>query len=126
MPPPKENRWMTRAMWLLMFTPAGALLLFVSVALHLRIGLGRWPTYASGEYQTAAFQVHEQLFNVFLGFTIWGAIPLWLVLVCMQRFRPAWSWKRVLGQLLLFLTGWMLIALFIGLNPSGIVNWYLD
>ena len=112
--------------WALMLTPALLLLVFFTLAVHVRIGLGHWPTSMVENYHATAYVMHERAFLWIGCFTVWGAIPLWLVLVCIQRFRPLWSWKLHLVQAATYAAGWGAIAAYTAWDPCQFVAWFLD
>jgi len=122
----ESKRGLLRASWLLMLTPFLLLLVFLALVAHVRIGLGHWPEPMVENYQTAAFRAHHGAVIWFGCFTIWGALPLWLVLVCIQRFRRSWSWKLHVLQAAVYAVGWCAIAAYAAWDPGRFVDWYLD
>ena len=122
----ESKRGLVRASWALMLTPILLLLVFLTLVLHAWIGLGHLPKPMVEDYQTATFHLHRNAVIWFGCFTIWGALPLWLVLVCTERFRPTWSWKLPVVQALVYAVGWCVIAAYAAWDPGQFVNWYLD
>ena len=120
-----DNRiW--RLMWALALTPIVLQLVFLSLGFHARLGLGHWPTSITECNQSEALRAHEQFFKAFAFFTIWAAIPLWLMLVCIQRFRPSWSWKLPMLQAVVYAAGWGIVAVYAACDPCRFLEWYLD
>lgn len=112
--------------WALMLTPLLLLVVFFSLMIHLWIALGHWPTPSNQDYRPAIFLMHERFVTWFGRFTIWGAIPIWLGLVCIQRFHWSWSMKLHVVQALVFVAGWGAIVGFAAWNPGKVMNWYFD
>lgn len=96
----------------------------VSLALHVRLGVGHWPRPMWEDYRTVGFNAHGvALQGVFL-FAAFAALPLWTVCVCIPRFRLAP--RTHLTQAGIFLLGWALVAGFVVLDPFQFVSWLAD
>jgi hypothetical protein len=121
-----SERYLVRATWALMLTPLLLLIVFLTLMAHAWIGLGHLPEPMVEGYQTTAFHAH-QLAVIWLGcFAFWGAMPLWLGLLCVRRFRQSWSWKLPFLQAMTFVLGWVIVAIVAAIDPGQFVSWYLD
>ena len=70
--------------WAGVLSPPLLLLLFIILGIHLRLGLGHWPTPMFESYSAPAFQVHRLVTDLFTIFAVFGAGPLWLVCMCIH------------------------------------------
>jgi hypothetical protein len=100
------------------------LFVFLTLAAHVRLGLGHWPTPMLENYQTTAYSRHEQVFIWVALFTVYAAVPLWLVSLCFGMFRI--SLKTHLTQTGICAVGWALIALYSFMDPGRFMEWFLD
>jgi hypothetical protein len=76
------------------------------------------------DYRTIGFNVHGiALITLFL-FSVYAAVPLWAICVCVPRLRL--SRRTHLMQASLYLLGWALIAGFIKLDPYQFITWLKD
>ena len=100
------------------------LFVFITLAAHVRLGLGHWPTPMLEKYQTAAYDGHEQMFVWVALFTVYAAVPLWLLSLCFGMFRI--SLKTHLLQASFYAMGWVLIGLYGSIDPGRFVEWFLD
>ena len=110
--------------WTLMSSSLLLLFIFLSLAAHVRVGLGHWPTPMLENNETAAYNGHEQVFIWGTLFTIYAAVPLWLVSLCFGMFRI--SFKTHLIQASVYVAGWALIALYCFIDPGRFAEWFLD
>jgi len=110
--------------WALMSSSLLLLFVFVSLAAHVRLGLGHWPAPMLETYQTAAYDGHEQVFIWVALFTVYAAVPLWLVLLCFGMFRI--SLKTHVIQTGIYAVGWALISLYSFIDPGRFTEWFLD
>ena len=110
--------------WTLVLSPLLLLLLFLTLAMHVRLALGHWPTPMIENFNTVAYSRHEQLFIWVALFTVYAAIPLWLVALCFRVFRI--SLKTHLIQAGVYALGWALIALYGFIDPGKFTEWFLD
>ncbi len=120
----QTKRSLPLATWPFVFSPVLLLLIFIALAVHVRVGLGHWPTPMTENYHTPAVRVHEQVV-LWLGlFAIYAAIPLWLLILCFRPFRS--SLKTHLVQAGVYALGWGLIALYGAVDPGRFLEWFLD
>ena len=110
--------------WALVLSPLLLLFVFLTLAAHVRLALGHWPTPMIENYDTAAYSRHEQVFTWAALFTVYAAIPLWLVALCFRVFRI--SLKTHLIQAGAYALGWALIALYGFIDPGRFTEWFLD
>jgi hypothetical protein len=110
-------------MWLCALSSPALLLTIVTLAMHIRLGLGRWPFYGE-EYHTALFSLHWLILSGTTLFALFGAAPLWLLLLCFRSFRV--SWRTHVSQAIAFISGWILICLGGKYDPTPFTDWFLD
>lgn len=110
--------------WVCALSPAALLLVFLSMALQVRLALGHWPVSILENYSTATYKAHAYVFIGLVLFAVFAAGPLWLVLVALpgQRLR----WQTLARQLAACGLGWLLICLVAKCDPTGFVEWFLD
>ena len=76
------------------------------------------------EYRTTGFDAHGlALMGIWL-FTMYAALPLWMLCICIPRLRL--SARTHLIQAALYVLGWSLVAGFITLDPYQFVSWLKD
>ena len=110
--------------WFPVITPTLLLLAFLTLAAHVRIVLGHWPKPMWEVYSTFIYEIHQYLFAGIALFTVFGAVPCWLLLLCFQRLRI--SWRYHLLQAGAYASGWGLIAVYWAWDPGHFLAWYLD
>lgn len=76
------------------------------------------------DYLTSAFQVHESILVAIMLFTIFGAVPLWGLLMCFRRLRL--SLRTHVAQAVTYGIGWLLILVAGKLDPTTFTEWFLD
>jgi hypothetical protein len=113
-------RWFA---WPLVLSPLVLLLVLVSLAVHIRIGLGHWPIPFQDDYHSGAYRLHEKLLPGFFIAAI-VALPIWLVLLCFRPLRRPWQWHLL--QAGAYLLGWGLIALYVTWDPWRFCEWLAD
>ncbi|OYV05924.1 MAG: hypothetical protein CFE26_09045 [Verrucomicrobiales bacterium VVV1] len=110
--------------WIPSLAPLGLFLGVLSLAAHVRLGLGRWPVPMIENYDTKGYHYHEMLvFLLGIG-ALYVAGPLWAILVAIPKLRL--SPKRHLLQLAVFISGFVLIFLAAKLDPTTFTEWFLD
>jgi hypothetical protein len=115
----------TRAItWGLVSSPLLLLFVFLTLAAHVRIGLGHWPTSIIENYRTTAYSLHVKSFFWIGLFAVYAAIPLWLVSLCFRVFRI--SLRTHLIQAGVYAVGWAFVALYAFVDPYKFVEWLLD
>lgn len=112
------------ATWPLVFSPVLLLIVFIALAVHVRLGLGHWPTPMFESYHTPAFRAHEQVLVWVWLFTVYAAIPLWLLMLCFRPFRI--SFRTHLIQVGVYAVGWGVIVLYGAIDPGQFLDWFLD
>ncbi len=100
------------------------LALIVSLALHVRLGLGHWPVAMVENYDSLLFDLHEWCILIVGMFAVYAAIPLWLLLIAIPSFRS--RSRDHLLQFALIVLGWVLIGLFFFIDYRGFASWFLD
>jgi hypothetical protein len=119
--PQRKIRTLT---WALVSSPLLLFFIFLTLAAHVRVGLGHWPASILESYQTTAYSLHVQVFIGIALFAVYAALPLWLVSLCFRMFRI--SLKTHLIQAGVYAIGWALIILYAYADPCGFAEWFLD
>ncbi len=120
----QTERRLPLATWLFVLSPVVLLLTFITLALHVRLGLGHWPTPMLENYHTSAYQAHEQVLTYFGYFTVFAALPLWLLMLCFRACRI--SLRTHLLQAAVYAAGWVLIVFYCTIDPGRFVAWFMD
>jgi hypothetical protein len=110
--------------WLCAASSHSLLGILAGFALHVRLGLGHWPKPMWENYTTPLTDAHMMVFVVVAFVTVYVAPPLWLVLVCIPRFRG--GWRIHLLQLLIYGVGWGIIGLWCLWDPFQFLQWLAD
>ena len=100
------------------------LVIFLTLAVHVRVGLGHWPTPVLENYHTMACSLHEQAVIWVAVFTMFFAIPLWLISLLFRIFRI--SLKTHFIQAGAYVVGWMMLILYACIDPHRFVEWLFD
>ena len=117
-------QWRLLPTWACALTSFHLLVMVLSLALHVRVGLGHWPQPLREGYDTVAFRWHESAFVMSALGAAYGAAPLWLLLLCFRRFRAPLRVHRL--QMGTYAAGWLLILAFAKIDPFRFVKWMLD
>jgi magnesium-transporting ATPase (P-type) len=112
------------ATWLVVCSPVLLLLVFIALAVHVRVGLGHWPTPMLEHYDTAAYRAHALALIWVIFFTVFAAIPLWLLMLCFRPLRI--SLKTHLIQAGVYVAGWVLIIMYGAVDPGRFLEWFFD
>jgi hypothetical protein len=118
-------RFKPPATWFCAALPFIAFLVFLSMALHVRLSIGHWPKDAlETKDMSPSLALHHLLFAVMVFFGGFGAAPLWLILLCFRPLRIS-AGTHVIQAGILFLG---LITLWGGMMslPPEWVTWFLD
>jgi hypothetical protein len=110
--------------WMFVSSPYLLFLIFLTLAVHVRVGLGHWPTPVFENYHTMACGLHEQVVIWVAVFTIFVAIPLWLISLLFRLFRI--SLKTHLLQAGVYIVGWAIIILYARIDPYKFAEWFFD
>ena len=111
--------------WSCAFSPVTLLLVFLTFGVHVRLGLGHWPTPMFEDYHSTAFSIHEWVLIICLWFALFLAGPIWLVCLLVRSLRPAWP-RTVAAQLLTCAGGWLAIFAVLTFDPTTFSAWFLD
>lgn len=97
---------------------------YITLALHVRLGLGHWPKPMHETYETSWYIAHGWLFlSVFLFATV-AAAPLWLLSFKFSKIQMP---RRIRGiQLGVFGAGWVLFYVYVTIDPGSFTVWFLD
>jgi ABC-type branched-subunit amino acid transport system permease subunit len=104
--------------------PLGLFIGILTLAAHVRLGLGRWPVPMIESYDTKGYHYHEMLLFLLGVVALYVAGPLWAILVAIPKLRL--SPKRHLLQFTVFISGFVLIFLAAKLDPTTFTEWFLD
>jgi hypothetical protein len=111
--------------WFFAALPFVAFLVFVSMALHVRLSMGRWPNDALEiRDMSTGLALHYLFFAVMFLFGGVVAAPLWFVLLCFRALRIS-ALTHLIQTGILFLGLLMLWGGMISLPPQW-VTWFLD
>lgn len=110
--------------WLCVLSPFFLLLTFITLALHVRLGLGHWPKPNFENYETPLFEIHELILLVIGIFAIYIAFPMFTLLLIPPSFRGPFRYHA--RQILIFIMGWLLIIAAANLDPTTFTDWFLD
>lgn len=110
--------------WLPCWAPLALFMGVLSLAAHVRLGLGRWPVPMVENYHTKGYQYHEVLVFLLGLVALYIAGPLWAILVATPRLRL--SPTRHLLQFAVFISGFVLIFLAAKFDPTPFTEWFLD
>lgn len=120
----EKNRLLPFVTWALMLTPLVLLSHVLCLAVHFRLGLGHWPVTMHEQYNTAAFDWHRRIVFWFGEFTIYAALPLFLLALCFRPLRISRQTHFV--QAGVYLAGCGLVLAFMVWDPLGFIGWLLD
>ena len=104
--------------------PLILLVLLVSLATHIRAGLGHWPKPMTEDLHTLAFQWHDKLVGIWLLFSLFGAAPVWCI--CQFIPSPGVPRQKIGTQVALFIAGWCATFILGYLDPTSFTEWFLD
>jgi len=110
--------------WICALSSLALLVAILTLAVHVRLGLGHWPEPMVEDYQTAAFKIHEWVTVALAHFALFMAIPLWPLLLLFKKFRAGVRTHMV--QSIIYSVGWLLIYLVIRFDPTSFSKWLLD
>jgi hypothetical protein len=123
--PHSVGRRYPQVTWLFALSPIVLLLTIIALAVHMRLGLGHWPTPFHENYQTPATILHMSVLERTLNFSVYFAGPLWLICLLVPQLRPS-SRRVIKAQVTTAGVGWLLIIGFLTLDPTTFSAWLLD
>jgi len=114
----------SRAIWLFALSPYVVAFVLITMAIHVRVGLGHWPTPMTENYQTFAFEIHEWTLIVIGIFAIFVVGPFGLLLLLLRSLRgvPQVHAKHVA----VYFLGWVFIIFLAKTDPTTFTAWFLD
>src|SRR5262245_24147682 len=121
---PQLLSWKDLPTWLCVMTPWVLIVVGLSLALHVRLGLGHWPNPVVEHYTTPAFQTHLWGFRASFVFALYSLAPVWMLLLCAQRFRVS-VWFHAI-QVAVYIGGWLVIFLVCWTDPWRFMSWLAD
>jgi hypothetical protein len=104
--------------------PEIAILAFASMAVHVRLALGYWPSDAIDFYPTPLLRLHGFFFIIAFLYGIFVAGPLWLLLLFFRPLRLGFAVHRL--QACLIALGWLVLFFLMASIPPKYVTWFLD
>jgi hypothetical protein len=112
--------------WICTLAPIVLLVIFATLAIHVRLGLGYWPRPAGGDgYETGLFHFHTSAFMLWFLFAFVAAPPIWVASVIVGWREPRML-KIFAFQVAVFLAGWALVYTVAAWNPAGFAEWFFD
>lgn len=101
-----------------------ALLLFVSLAVHMRLSLGQWPRSIGFAGFPPALYWHGEIATSFFWWLLLPAVSLTplVVLICLAIAR----WRGVVPYIALFCTWGVLSISLMRLAPEPFLQWWKD
>src|SRR5215475_92065 len=121
---PTQMKWIALPTWLAAISPALALALFVTAAVHVRLALGHWPMEAVDRSPSALLGFHQFLGTIAFLFGVFAAIPAWLLLLCFRPLRLGFASHMVQAAVLVF--GWLVLFWGPMVVSPKYVSWFLD
>jgi hypothetical protein len=118
------NLWKHLLNWLCVVTPWLLLSVGLSLAVHVKIGLGHWPEPMTEEYSTTAFQGHFRILQACFVMALYSLAPTWKLLLCARRFRVSFRFHAL--QAAVYGGGWLVILLICQLDPWRFMQWLAD
>ena len=118
--PSTQSRIIT---WVCAFSPLIALLLLLTVSLHVRYHYGGWPDHAIDNFPAGLLGIHYLFFLGSMIFAAVGAIPVWILCVCIRPLRLTVAEHFL--QTLIFILAWGLHILVIS-GAGKSLTWLLD
>jgi len=122
--PYAARRRFTALSWVCAASPFALLVAFVTLAIHIRLGLGHWPTPMSEDYHSPAFDVHAAILSFCGMFALYVAGPLWLLCLLVPPLRPEWP-RGVVFQFLTMVIGALLMLAVLKFDPTTFTAWVL-
>ena len=122
--PYAARRRFTALSWVCAASPFALLVAFVTLAIHIRLGLGHWPTPMSEDYHSSAFDVHAAILSFCGMFALYVAGPLWLLCLLIPPLRPEWP-RGVVFQFLTMVIGALLMIAVLKFDPTTFTAWVL-
>lgn len=116
--------WKQLPTWLCVVTPWLLLLIGLSLAAHVRLGLGHWPKPMTEDYSTTAFQAHFRVLQVSFVLALYSFVPVWMLLLCARRFRVSFGFHAL--QAAVYGGGWLFILFVCQLDPWRFMGWLVD
>jgi hypothetical protein len=111
--------------WFCTALPLITFLVFLTMAVHVRLSLGHWPTDAiETKDMSLGLAFHEFIWIVMLFLGGFAAVPLWLILLFFRPLRISFQ-THVVQALILALTSFILWG-GLSLLPSHWVTWFID
>lgn len=110
--------------WIPAVSPWAALGALITLALHVRLGLGHWPKPMHETYETAWYTAHGGTVIVLFLFALVAAPILWMASCRFERLRATERARYV--QLAAFGLGWLLFYIYVKIDPGSFVLWFLD
>ena len=119
-----RGSWKDLPTWLCTITPWLLIVVGLSLAMHVRLGLGHWPQPVVEHYATPAFQKHLWGFRVSFVFALYSLVPAWMFLLCARRFRVSVGFHAI--QAAGYVGGWLFILLICSMDPWRFLAWLAD
>jgi hypothetical protein len=103
--------------------PLAVLILYYTLLVHLRLGLGRWPIHISDNPRTSLFHAHEVAAGLlFMVGVVLAPISSFFAII----FTGAPRTRRWAAGLAIFTLGCLLVYAAMHLAPHSFVTWWWD
>ena len=103
--------------------PLTFLTLYFTLLIHLRLGIGRWPSHISDNPRTPLFHAHEMAAGLLFAFGV-VLVPISGVLALALASAP--RARRVATCLALFTVGGLFGYAAMHLAPNSFITWWRD
>jgi hypothetical protein len=110
--------------WLCAATSPALFISFVTLLLHVRLGVGHWPKPMWEDYSTFALKAHELVALGLFATSTFVAPVIGVGLLCFRATRGSWQFH--VAQLGLFAGGWILVLALWHADPFQFVTWLKD
>ena len=106
-----------------LFIPGAFLLMYFSLAVHLRLALGRWPLTIGDNPDSWWLRTHTEATWQFLGAMAWSLliVPAGLI-VCLIIRR----WTYFAAYLICYAAAALLCLALMHAAPGSFLNWFMD
>lgn len=110
--------------WVISTAPLILLGGFLALALHVYVGLGRWPEPMVESYETTVTEALEVFIFCVGVFALYLAGPLWILAHCLRKPREAARIQAI--QVAVFCLGWVLVFVIPFVVLKQFTEWFLD
>ena len=109
--------------WLLALTPLIWLSLYVTLAIHCYLALGRWPKPFFENVDIPSVNIHWTLIHIFT-YIVFLAIPAWFITLIFQK--KTITYRLYFMQMISYVCSFVLIMLVLKFDPTPFTDWFWD